>query len=95
MEADDVVFCKVGSGLNLYQVERHLPGVLQSVNRAQRNENRFVLPEQGGIVVTLDNCRAVHNHPMFGAMIVLLEGKLGARVDRYALDLEAVALRIV
>jgi hypothetical protein len=64
--------------------------VLQSMNATERQENRLVLSEKDLVVIACDKGRTVNDHPMLGPVEVLLEGQLGSRKNRDALDLEAL-----
>ena len=89
--ANDVVFAEIGARLDLDQVERDLSGIFETVHAAQRDENQLVFAQQDFFVVARDNRGAVHHDPMLGAVIMLLERQLGARIDGDALDLKPLA----
>src|SRR5262252_7918410 len=89
--AYDVVFAEIGAGLNLDQLQRQLAGILQPVLGADRDVDGLVLAHEHALLAALHDRRAVHYDPVLGAMIVLLQAELAARLDGDALDLEAVA----
>lgn len=92
LEADDVVLAEVRARLDLDQFERDLAGVRQTVGRAERDVGRLVLGQHDLLVAVRDHRRALHDDPVFGAMVVHLQAQLCARVHDDALDLEAIAL---
>lgn len=91
LDPNDIVLAEIGTRLHLDQVERHLPGILQPMHAAKRDENRLILAEKNFLVIASDNGSSVDDHPMFSAVIVFLKRQLGAWIDGDALDLKAVS----
>ena len=69
-EADDVVFAEIGAGLHLDQVQRDLAGVFQPMGRAERDIARLVFGENDLLVAAAHPGRALHHHPVLGAVMV-------------------------
>jgi len=91
-DADDVVLAEITPGLDLDQFELDLAGILQSVDRADRDIDRFVLVHGFDIRSDGDLGGAAHHHPVLCAMVVLLQRQHAARTDHDAFDLEALTL---
>ena len=72
-------------------MQRQLARVFQAVVHADRDIGRFVLGQQAHLVAAGHARGARHHDPVFGAVVVHLQRQLLARLDRDALDLEAVA----
>src|SRR5206468_7960826 len=88
LHTNDVIFPEIGPRLDLDQVERDLAGVLQAMHATQRDEYRLVLAQQHFLVVARDDRGAVHHDPMFGTMLMYLQGQPGAGIDGNSLDLK-------
>jgi hypothetical protein len=63
----------------------------QAVGDAERDVGRLVLAEQDHFLAARDLGRTTDDDPMFGTMMVHLQGERGAGADDDALDLEALA----
>src|SRR5688572_19424506 len=89
IEADDVVLAEIAARLHLDDLQRFRPRVLDAMYGADRNVGGLVLGQREDIVAARNARRALHDDPMLGAVSVLLERELCARLDREALHLEA------
>src|SRR5512142_1106384 len=89
LEAHDVVFAKVRARLHLDDLQRHLARVGEAVRFAERDVGALVLAEQELFLTACHFCRAAHDDPVLGAVVVHLQAQAGAGVDQDALDLEA------
>src|SRR5260370_27085803 len=87
----DIVFAEIRSRLHLDELQRKLAGVLEPVLGADGDVDGLVLAHEHALLAALHDRRAVHDHPMLGAVVMLLQAELAARLDRDALDLEPVA----
>src|SRR5688572_568984 len=88
LDAHDVVLTEVAARLHLDDLQDLGAGVLDPVHCADRYVGRFVLAEVEDLVVARDAGAALDDDPVLGAMRVLLQGQLRARLDREALNLE-------
>src|ERR1700716_4356204 len=91
LHANDIVLAEIGAGLDLDEIERDFSRIFETVHAAQRNKNRLVLAQQNFLVIARHNCGSVDDHPMLGAMEVLLQRQLRTWIDGDALDLKAFA----
>src|SRR5688572_2968216 len=89
--ADDIVLSQIRSRLHLDQLERQLAGILQTMFGADRDVDRFVLAHDHAVLAALHDRGAMDHDPVFGAVVVLLQAELAARLHGNALHLEAVA----
>src|SRR5260370_42554918 len=89
--AEDGSLAKVGAGLHFDQLQRQLARILQPVFGADRDVDRLVLAQQAAFVAELHHRRAMHYHPVLGAMMVPLQAEPRARLDGDSLYLEATA----
>src|SRR6202171_26228 len=92
VEAHDVVFAEVRARLHLDDLEGHLPGVLEPVAHAERDERRFVFAQEKLLVAARDERRAAHDDPVFGAVVMHLKRETRAGRHDDALHLEALAV---
>src|SRR5215469_9427954 len=90
-EPDNVVLAEIAAGLHFDQVQRLSADVLEPMHSAQRDVDRHVLAQHDRILIARDPRRAAHPHPVLGALVMLLQGDLGAGLDDDALHLEALA----
>ena len=61
------------------------------MRHADRNVGRLVFTQQLDFIAARHLRRAADDDPVFGAVMMHLQGQLAARIDRNALDLETVA----
>src|SRR5580704_16138786 len=92
VDSDDVILAEIASGLNLDQLQVDLAWIGEPVRRANRQVDRFVLVDERHFVIKRDLGGAAHDHPVLGAVVVLLQGQAPARAHDNALDLVARAL---
>src|SRR6202453_3302691 len=92
VDSDDVVLTKIAAGLNLDQLDVDLAWIGEAVRRAHRQVDRLVLVDERYFVVEGDLGGAAHDHPMLGAVMVLLQREPPARAHDDAFDLIARAL---
>src|SRR5256714_1916830 len=76
LDSHDVVLAEVGSGLHLDDLQRHLAGVLEAVQLADRDVERPGLREQQGFLAALHARGAAHHDPLLGAVGMPLPRKL-------------------
>src|ERR1700722_3060211 len=91
VDSDDVVLAEVTAGLNLDQLDVDLAWIGEPVCRANRQVDRFVLVNERHFVVERNLGGAPHDHPVLGAMVVLLQREAPARPHDNAFDLVARA----
>ena len=89
VETHDVVFAEIAAGLDLNQLQLDLAGILQPVDSANRDIDRFVLMHDFDQFVDSHLRRAAHHDPVFGAVKMLLQREPAARLHDNALDLIA------
>src|SRR5580658_3673457 len=89
LEANDVIFAKITTGLHLDELEIDLSGVFQTVTGAARHVDRFVLVQYLYLVADRHSRGAAHYHPMLGAMVVHLQRQAAALLHHDELDLIA------
>ena len=69
-QPDDVVFTKIGAGLDFDRFERDLARVFQRMNDADGDVRRLVFSQQKFLIGIRDASRACDNDPVFGAVVV-------------------------
>src|ERR1700723_92428 len=92
VDSDDVILAEITAGLNLDQLDVDLAWIGEPVRRANRQVDRFVLVNERYFVVQRDLGGAAHDHPVLGAVMVLLQREAPARPHDNAFDLVARAL---
>ena len=92
LEPDNVVFAKIVATLDLDQHQFVGAGVGQSVFFLRRDV--VVFTGHGGVlhIANLHDAAAVHQHPVFGPLVVVLQAQALAGFDGDALDLVATIL---
>lgn len=73
LDADDVVFAKIGAGLDFDQLKRDLPLIGKPVRLANRDIDGLVFRQQPGFVANRYRCGALDDDPVLRAVIVFLE----------------------
>src|ERR1700722_10614105 len=91
VDSDDVVLAEIAAGLNLDQLDVDLAWIGEPVRRANRQVDRFVLVNERHSLVERDLGGAAHDHPVLGAVVVLLQRQAPARPHDNAFDLIARA----
>src|SRR3984957_21176610 len=92
VDSDDIILAEIASGLNLDQLDVDLAWIGEPVRRADRQVDRFVFVNERHLVVKRDLGGAAHDHPVLGAVVVLLQREAPARAHDNAFDLVARAL---
>lgn len=85
----NVIFAQIGAGLNFYDHERDSSWILETVNSSERDVRRLVFRIQARNISVGYLGRSADDDPMFGTVIVHLEGKLRTGVHRDPFDLKA------
>src|SRR5262249_39108824 len=91
LEAHNVVFAEIAAALHLDQLERDPPRIGEAMHGADRDVDGFVLVHSANLLADRHLGGAAHHDPMLGAVHVLLQRQLAARIHDDALDLEALA----
>src|SRR5262245_55145206 len=86
LEADDIILTKVASRLYLDEFERNFSAVCEAVHHPDRDVRRLVFINEASAVADRHLGRAAHDNPVFGAMHVLLQRELTARLHHDSLD---------
>ena len=73
LDTDDIVLAKIASGLHLDEFEIDLAGVGQSVIRADRQVNGFVLVHEMDAAIERHFRGAADDNPVFRPMLVFLQ----------------------
>ena len=92
VDSDDVILAEIAAGLNLDQLHVDLAWIGEPVRRANRQVDRLVLVNERHFVIERDLGGAAHDHPVLGAVVVLLQRETAARAHDNAFDLIARAL---
>src|SRR6202167_5486852 len=92
VDSDDIVLAEIAAGLNLDQLHVDLAWIGEPVRRANRQVDRFILVDERHFVIERDLGGAAHDHPVLGAVVVLLQREAPARPHNNAFDLVARAL---
>src|SRR5262249_15617339 len=87
--AHDIVLAQVAADLHFDDLERRLARVFEAVPLGGDAVDRLVLAHELLFPTDRHFGRAVHHHPVFGAMMVHLHRKHGPRLDVQKLHLEA------
>jgi len=64
VEAHDVVLAEIAADLHLDQFERHLPGIAEPMNAADRDINGFVLVHAAHVIAERDLGRSLDHDPI-------------------------------
>ena len=91
LEAHDVVFAQVATGLDLDDLQGNGPGVLQPVVAAHRDVGRLVLGDQECPIVAGHAGGAGDHDPVLGPMVVHLQRQGFTRLHAQTFDLIAPA----
>src|SRR6202034_2925004 len=86
VDSDDVILAAIAYGLNLDQLRVDLAWIGEPVRRANRQVDRFVLVDERHFVIKRDLGGAAHDHPVLGAMVVLLQREAAAGAHDNALE---------
>src|SRR5271170_6706813 len=92
VDSDDVILAEIAAGLNLDQLHVDLTWIGEPVRRANRQIDRLVFVDERHFVVKRNLSGAAHDHPVLGAVVVLLQREAAARPHDNAFDLIARAL---
>src|SRR5947209_4614948 len=92
LEPDDIVLAEIGAGLHFDQLEIDLARIGHAMDATDRQVDRLVLMHEMRFVVAHDFRRALHDDPVLGAVEVLLQRQLRARLHDDALDLVTRAI---
>src|SRR5690606_32292638 len=87
--ADDVVLARVAAHLNLDQFKRDPARIGESVHGPDRDVDRLVLMHEGHSLIHGHLGGSLHDNPVLGPVMVLLERQASARGHHDALHLEA------
>src|SRR3984957_8270954 len=92
VNSDDVVLAEIAACLNLNQLDVDLAWIGEPVRRANRQVDRLVLVNERHFFVERDLGGAAHDHPVLGAVVMLLQREAPAGPHNNAFDLVAGAL---
>src|SRR5210317_1654524 len=91
VESFNIVFRQERPCLHLNDLKNLITGVSQAVFMADRDIDRLVGLNRLHHILQGHLSNATHNHPVFGAMLMALQGKAGPGRDCNAFDEEAVS----
>ena len=86
--AQDVVLAEIAADLDLDDLDRHFPRILQAVPLRREDVDALVFADEFLDVADHDFRGALHNDPVLGAVMVHLHGQLAAGLDVQELHLE-------
>ena len=88
--SNDVIFTEVGTRLDLDQDHRDFAGISHAMYRAEGDVDGLIFRHQLDLVVDGDFGGARHVNPVFGTVVVALQGQRRTGVHMNAFDLKTV-----
>lgn len=87
LEAEDIVFSKIGARLDFHNNKRFFSLVGKAMNGAGWNKTRLIFMEALMVVVDGNGCCPLQDDPMLGPVLMALKRGLMVRMNLNTLDL--------